>query len=194
MYMGRSIMRQFQNGYYLSGRLMTRTDIVNNALDRCGMFVLITTLMDTKKYPARLVLEKYKGQGNVERIFKFIKNPAWIGAFCLKKKERLAALGYVLMMAAVIYTLWERQVRMALTAKHEPPIEGLNRQKTTKPTSYALQTLLSGILILYIIQNEEITIWLSKPLTNNQQRVIELSGFTADIYCGQWKTTDKSRS
>ncbi len=186
--------RQFQTRYYLSGRLVAREDRVNNALDLCGMFVLITTLMDTKKYPARLVLEKYKGQGNVERIFKFIKNPAWVGAFCLKKEERLAALGYVLMMAAVIYTLWERRVRLALTAKHETPIEGLNRQKTKKPTAYALQTLLSSILILYIIQNEEITIWLSKPLTNNQRRVIELSGFTTDIYCGQWKITDKSGS
>ncbi len=187
-------MRQFQIGYYLSGKLVVREDAVNNALERCGMFVLITTLMDAKKYTARLVLEKYKGQGNVERIFKFIKNPAWIGAFCLKKQERLASLGYVLMMAAVIYTLWERRVRMALAVKDEKPIRGLNRQKTKKPTSYALQTVLSGILILYMVHNEEMTIWLSKPLTNNQRRVVELSGFTADIYCGQWKMTDKSQS
>ncbi len=187
-------VRQFQTGYYLSGRLLVREDAVNNALERCGMFVLITTLMDAKKYPARLVLEKYKGQGNVERIFKFIKNPAWIGAFCLKKQERLASLGYVLMMAAVIYTLWERRVRMALAVKDEKPIRGLNRQKTKKPTSYALQTVLSGILVLYMIHKGQMTIWLSKPLTNNQRRVVEMSGFTADIYCGQWKMTDKSQS
>lgn len=186
-------VRQFRTGYYLSGGLVVREDAVNNALERCGMFVLITTLMDAKKYPARLVLEKYKGQGNVERIFKFIKNPAWIGAFCLKKEERLASLGYVLMMAAVIYTLWERRVRMALAAKDEKPIRGLNRQKTKKPTSYALQMVLSGILVLCMVQNGEMRIWLSEPLTNNQRRVVELSGFTADIYCGQWKMTDKSR-
>ncbi len=185
---------QFQTGYYLSGRLVVREDAINNAFERGGMFVLITTLMDAKKYTARLVLEKYKGQGNVERIFKFIKNPAWIGAFCLKKQERLASLGYVLMMAAVIYTLWERRVRMALAVKDEKPIRGLNRQKTKKPTSYALQTVLSGILVLYIVHNQEMKIWLSKPLTNNQRRVVELSGFTADIYCGQWKMTDKSQS
>ncbi|GCC10892.1 hypothetical protein IPdc08_00930 [archaeon] len=75
--------------------LVVREDAVSNALEQCGMFVLITTLMDVKKYPAKLVLEKYKGQENVERIFKFIKNPAWIGAFCLKKQERLVSLGYV---------------------------------------------------------------------------------------------------
>ncbi len=187
-------MCQFQTGYYLSGKLVVREDAINNALEQGGMFVLITTLMDAKKYTARLILEKYKGQGNVERIFKFIKNPAWIGAFCLKKQERLASLGYVLMMAAVIYTLWERRVRMALAVKDEKPIRGLNQQKTKKPTSYALQTVLSGILVIYIVHNGEMTIWLSKPLTNNQRRVVELSGFTADIYCGKWKMTDKSQS
>ncbi len=186
-------VRQFRTGYYLRGRLVVREDAVNNALERCGMFVLITTLMDAKKYPARLILEKYKGQGNVERIFRFLKNPAWVGAFCLKKEERLASLGYVLLMAAVIYTLWERRVRMALAAKDEKPIEGLNRQKTRKPTSYALQTVLSGILVLYVVKNMEITIWLSESLTDNQRRVVELSGFTADIYCGRWEMADKSR-
>ena len=83
---------------------------------------------------------------------------------------------------------------MALAAKDEKPIKGLNRQKTKKPTSYALQTVLSGILVLYIVQDGEMAIWLSKPLTNNQRRVVELSSFTTDIYCGQWKMTDKSRS
>jgi len=66
-------------------------------------------------------------------------------------------------------------------------MEELNRQRTKKPTLYALQTVLSGILVRYIVQNGEMIIWLSKPLTNNQRRVVELSGFTADVYCGQWK-------
>ena len=107
---------------------------------------------------------------------------AWVGAFCLKKNERLASLGYVLLMAAVIYTLWERRVRLALANVYEKPIEGLNRVKTKKPTSYALQTIMSGILVLYRILNGEKVIWLSKPLTSNQKRVVELSGFSSEIY------------
>ena len=49
------------------------------------MFVLITSLIDENVYPARFILEQYKGQYDVERIFRFIKNPAWVGSFCLKK-------------------------------------------------------------------------------------------------------------
>lgn len=183
-----------QTNYYLIGTLMENMVAVSEETDRGGLFVLITTLMDKEKYPARMLLEKYKGQGNIERIFRFLKNPAWIGAFCLKKPERLAALGYVLLMAAIVYTLWERRVRRALDKKDEKPIEGLNRQKTKKPTSYALQVVLGAILVLYRIQNGELIIWLSKPLKPNQKRVIELSGFSSDIYEGRWDLLKKTKS
>lgn len=173
---------KFQTNYFLCGRLVVKNDAVNTMSEIGGMFVLITTLTDVKKYPGRSILEQYKGQGNVERIFRFIKNPAWVGAFCLKKNERLAALGYVLLIAAVVYTIWERCVRKALARDGEEPIEGLNRQKTKKPTSFALQIVLTGILVLYRRQYGEMVIWLSRPLTHNQKRVIELSGFTSNIY------------
>jgi len=162
--------------------LSVNEEVVRTESSRAGMFVLITSLTDVNEYPADHILKLYKGQYDVERIFRFIKNPAWVGAFCIKKNERLAALGYILLMAAVIYTLWERRVRLALAEDGEEPIEGLNRQKTNKPTSYALQTIMSGILVLYTIRNSEMVIWLSKPLTRNQKRVVEYSGFSSQIY------------
>jgi transposase len=171
-----------QIGFYVNAKLAVKKEIVRAESEIAGMFVLITSLTDVKKYPAEYVLKLYKGQYDVERIFRFIKNPAWVGAFCLKKNERLATLGYILLIAAVIYTLWERRVRMALAKADEKPIEGLNRVKTKKPTSYALQTIMSGILVLYRIRKEEMIIWLSKPLKNNQKRVLELSGFSSKIY------------
>jgi len=184
-------VRPTQTRYYLIGSLAEKEDAIRDDAEEGGLFVLITTLMDLEKYPARLLLERYKGQGNIERIFRFLKNPAWVGAMCLKKPERLAALGYVLLMAAIIYTLWERRVRRALISPDEEPIEGLNRQKTKKPTSYALQVVLGAILVLYRIQNGELLIWLSKPLKPNQKRVIQLSGFSPEIYEGRWNLLKK---
>lgn len=183
-----------RTSYYLIGSLMENEDAIKDDTDDGGLFVLITTLMDREKYPARQLLERYKGQGNIERIFRFLKNPAWVGAMCLKKPERLAALGYILLMAAIIYTLWERRVRRALASPDMEPIEGLNRQKTKKPTSYALQVIFTGILVLYRVQNGELLIWLSKPLKPNQKRVVELSGFSPDIYEGRWDLLKKTKS
>jgi len=168
--------------YYLAGKLHRNDQTYKMDRELCGLFVLITSLMDVKKYSSRLILERYKGQGNVERIFKFIKNPAWVGSFCLKKPERIAALGYLVLMAAMIYTLWERRVRKALSDSDVAPIEGLNRQKTRKPTAFALQKVMSSILVLSQIVDGQLSMWLPKPLKTNQKRILELSGFSDEIY------------
>src|SRR5659263_265206 len=47
---------------------------------------------------------QYKGQQAVENIFKFIKDPTLVGAYCLKNPERIVAFGYILLMAAQVYT------------------------------------------------------------------------------------------
>ena len=84
------------------------------ARKRCGMLVLLTDLRDRVACPAISVLSGYKGQQGAERIFRFLKDPAWVGAICLKKPERIVAFGYVMLMAAMVYTLLERQARKAL--------------------------------------------------------------------------------
>jgi len=174
--------KQTQQNYYLNGILQLNNKAYEMDREICGLFVLITSLMDVDSRSSKDILERYKGQGNVERIFKFIKNPAWVGSFCLKKPERIAALGYLVLIAAMIYTLWERRVRKALSDPDVAPIEGLNQQKTRKPTAFALQKALSSILILAQIVNGKMTIWLPKPLKKNQKRILELSGFGEEIY------------
>lgn len=170
--------------HYLSGELALDTESYSIAHECCGLFVLITTLLDVVKDPCTTILVRYKGQGNVERIFRFIKDPAWLGAFCLKKPERIAALGYVLLLAALIYVLWERRVRRALSAPDAVPIEGLNRRKTTRPTTYALQSVMSPILVQSERTEDMYRVWLPRSLTKNQLHVLELSGFSEGIYQG----------
>ena len=173
---------QTQTNYYLNGSLRLDDKAYEIERDVCGLFVLITSLMDVKKRSSKDILERYKGQGNVERIFKFIKNPSWVGSFCLKKPERIAALGYLVLIAAMIYTLWERRVRKALSDSDIAPVEGLNRQKTRKPTAFALQKVMSSIMVLSKITDGQMSVWLPKPLKFNQKRILELSGFSDEIY------------
>ncbi len=154
----------------------------NRELDRCGQFVLITTLRDMEKYPDREILSQYKGQQSVENIFKFIKDPALVGAYCLKNPERIVAFGYILLMAAQVYTILERIVRKNLENPDEEPVEGLNRQKTKKPTAYAIEYVLSAILVIRL-QKKKCEEWiLSKELNNNQKRILKLAGFDESIY------------
>ena len=150
--------------------------------EKCGLFILITTLMDVDEYPDKEILSQYKGQQSVENIFKFLKDPTFVGAYCLKSPERIVAFGYILLMAAQIYTILERQVRKVLANPDEKPIEGLNRIKTRKPTTYAIKHILSPILIVRK-QNRKSEYWTtSGELNENQKRILKLAGFDEKIY------------
>lgn len=154
----------------------------NREQERCGLFVLITTLRDIEKYSDREILSQYKGQQSVENVFKFIKDPALVGAYCLKNPERIVAFGYILLMAAQVYTILERVVRKNLENPDEEPVEGLNRQKTKKPTAYAIEYVLSAILVIRV-QKKRWEEWvLSKDLDKNQMRILKLAGFDGSIY------------
>jgi transposase len=154
----------------------------NQERERCGLFVLITTLKEMEKYPDQEILFQYKGQQSVENIFKFIKDPSLVGAYCLKNHERIVAFGYILLMAAQVYTILERIVRKNLENPDEEPVEGLNKQKTKKPTAYAIEYVLSAILVIRI-EKKKCDEWtLSKELNKNQKRILKLAGFDEYIY------------
>lgn len=165
-------------------RLVLQPDEVaqQRARERCGLFVLITSLLDRKRYPARELLNIYKGQHTAEWALRFIKSPTWVGAFCLKKPERVAAFGYVVLLAAIVYTLLERQVRQALAQPGQPPLRSLDNKLTQQPTTYAIQVILSPILVLQEMVNGRPEFRLNWPLSENQRRVLELAGFSEAIY------------
>ena len=150
-----------------------------------GKFILITSLRDCQAYPARDILAEYKEQYTAERAFRFIKDPTWVGAFCLKKPERIAAFAYVLLMAAMVYTLLERQVRQSLQPAAIEPIVGLNNRPTKQPTAYAIKTILTPILVVALFLDGQWSFRPSRPLTENQKRVLALAGFSEDIYYWQ---------
>ena len=147
-----------------------------------GKFVLITSLRDRQRRPARDILAEYKEQHTAERAFRFIKDPTWVGAFCLKKPERIVAFAYVLLMAAMLYTLLERQVRQRLQMPDEKPVLGLDNRPTKQPTAYAIKTILAPILIIAVLSNGQWSFRPSQPLNPNQRRVLSLAGFDEQVY------------
>jgi len=155
------------------------------ARERCGLFVLITTLLDQAAYPPATLLAEYKEQHLAERMHSFLKDPLAVGAFCLKKPERVIALGYVLLIAAMVHTLLERQVRQALANVEQTPIEGLDHRPTRRPTTWAIFTALKAILILAQRTGDIWRFAPAQPLTANQQRILTLAGFGPDIYTWQ---------
>lgn len=171
--------------FRLHGAVTPDPDRIAAARARCGLFVLITTLLDQETYPPATVLAEYKEQHLAERMHSFLKDPLAIGAFCLKKPERVIALGYVLLIAAMVHTLLERQVRQALANAEQTPIEGLDHRPTRRPTTWAIFTALKAILILAQRTGDTWRFAPARPLSANQKRILTLAGFSPDIYTWQ---------
>jgi transposase len=107
-----------------------RQDERERELQRRSGFVLITTV-PTDKLSAADLLTEYKGQVHVERHFHFLKDPLFVDALYVKKPERIEALGYVLLLACLLYSLVERRIRAAAVAIPSP-----SRRVLKNPTGH----------------------------------------------------------
>ncbi len=85
---------------------------VQTELARRSTLVLITTRPATRSEAAAL-LREYKAQTSVEQRFHFLEDPAFVDAVFLQKPERIQALGYVMLLALLLFRCLERRVRQA---------------------------------------------------------------------------------
>ena len=112
-------------------------------LERRSTFVLITTLPATR-YDAAALLREYKGQTSVEQRFHFLKDPAFVDAVFLKKPERIEALGYVMLLALLVFRGIERRVRQS-----PEPLPTSSRGAVARPTGPRIVHQCRGIQVLW---------------------------------------------
>ncbi|MCR4425232.1 MAG: IS1634 family transposase [Firmicutes bacterium] len=155
---------------------------VNRARERERCFVLITNVMNTKKYPAQRILGEYKQQWMVEARFSFLKSPYLLGQVFLKKQSRIEALGYVLLMALLMSTLLERRVRKNLETEEEPlMIPG--QKLTRKPTARMILDMLDTAQVAYVEHEGMVRrVWRNTGRLFDVPRLLRLAGFSEEIY------------
>ena len=116
---------------------------VRAELQRRSGFVLITTLPADRSDAAAL-LREYKGQTSVEQRFHFLKDPTFVDAVFLKKPERIQALGYVMLLALLLFSVVERRVRA-----HPAPLPTSKRGNLARPTGYEILKHCRGIQVFW---------------------------------------------
>lgn len=99
-------------------------------LDRRNALVWMTTVPQEERSAHDLRAES-KGQVHVERQCHFLKDPLFVDALYVKKPERIAALGEVLLMACLLYSVRERCLRAA-----QMPIPSPSRRVLTRPPGH----------------------------------------------------------
>lgn len=78
---------------------------------KASRFVLVTTVHHEESMDSRAILELYKGQNNVEMNF----SSYYTDEIYLKKPERVQVLGYLFLLALVIYRVFQRRLRQHIT-------------------------------------------------------------------------------
>ena len=76
----------------------------------------------------------------MEQRFHFLKDPAFVDAIFLTKPERIQALGYVMLLALLLFSVVERRVRA-----HPAPLPTSKRGNLTRPTGYEILKHCRGI-------------------------------------------------
>ena len=165
--------------WHVHVELIERTEAIERKRTEAGCFVLITNRPSEglEAQNTEELLRTYKAQDGIERNFRFLKDPLIVNNIFLKKPQRIEALGLVLLLSLLVWNLIQRQMRMYLD-KTQSTIEGLDRRKTSRPTSYVLTTHFHNV---QIIRCGNIRM-LKKPLTPVQQAYLRTLGLTEEIF------------
>lgn len=174
---------EMETVYHVTLQAVIDKEAVDRERRRAARFVLATTLptewLDrTMDGPELLAL--YKGQIHVEMNFAFLKDPYYTDEIYLKKPERVQVLGYLFLLALVIYRVFQRRVRQFITETQPMKING---RKLTKPTSQVIFQLFQYVqVVVFTLPDGTKHRQFGKPLTYDQQRVLKGLGMDESIY------------
>jgi len=114
-----------------------------------GQFIVATKELDPEKLTDEDALQAYKDQQQVERGFRFLKDPLFFAhAVFLKTERRIQAMVMIMGLALLIYAIAERKLREALKKMDETLLD--QKGKPTKtPTMRRIFQIFEGVTILY---------------------------------------------
>jgi len=117
--------------YKITGEIEYNPEVLVEERRILGRFVLATNELGLS---ADELLAKYKGQGAVERGFRFLKDKSFrVAEVFLKKISRIQALAMVMVLCLFIYALTEFQLRRELERAGET-VTSQTKKQTQRPT------------------------------------------------------------
>lgn len=117
---------------------------------RRACFIVGTNILDIAVLPDEDVARTYKGQGSVERGFGFLKDPLFLASSVfVKKRTRIVALGFIMVLCLLVYRLAEHRLRARLAETRETVPNQVGKQ-TARPTMRWVFQLFEGIDLLRI--------------------------------------------
>ena len=134
--------------YHIQANLVEAQAVIQTYRHQTGRFILATNLLDDTTWTAELILQEYKAQQTTERGFRFIKDPLFFASrVFLKSTKRIMALAMIMILALMVYSLGQRQLRRALE-KANATLPDQKGKPSPRPTlRWILQSFLSVHLV-----------------------------------------------
>ena len=150
------------------------TDRIAQEQHRRACFVLGTSIPDIE-LPDLDVIAGYKGQGSVERGFRFLKSTEFFASsLFVKKPSRMVGLLMVMTLALLVYSVAQRRMRKQLESTGETIPNQIN-QPTVHPTLRWVFQLLEGInRVLLDVQGQVRSIM--EGITELRRKILQLFG------------------
>jgi transposase len=144
---------------------------------RRACYIVGTSVLDPEILSEEELIATYKGQGSVERGFRFLKDPLFLASSVfVQKPERLVALGFVMVVCLLVYRLAEHRLRKRLSETGQS-IPNQIGKPTARPTMRWVFQLFEGIELL-IIRSPESVSWQVLRLKPVHERILRLLGPT----------------
>lgn len=136
--------------YTIQAEFEQNDDIISKERNKKGKFVIATNELNHESLSNEELLFNYKnGQQSVERGFKFLKNPSFMCASTyLKKQERIVALGMIMCLCLLVYTLSQRLLQTKLVEHSETLPDQRGKQIATPSMRWIFQ-IFEGVHVLF---------------------------------------------
>lgn len=120
--------------YRIQTELLRDEAAIEAELEYSGRYLLATSVTDTKELTNEDMLSEYKARQNVERGFRFLKDPMFFtSSTFVNTPRRVAAIAMVMGLCLLVYALGERTLRRAL-AESGSSIRHQTGKATQRPT------------------------------------------------------------
>ena len=152
---------------------------VEKILNRKGRFILATNDLDIEGYKDEQILEEYKEQQNVERGFRFLKDPWFmVDSIFLKLPKRIEALMMIMTLTLLVYNVGQYRLRQQLKADKTTLPNQLGKQ-VQNPTLRWIFQIMEGIGLVHFYDGSSLVRAVITNVNALRKKIIYLFGETA---------------
>lgn len=168
-------------GYQVQSNVKRNGDEIEVYLNRKGRFILATNDLDKEAFSDKKMLEEYKQQQNVERGFRFLKDPWFmVDSIFLKSPRRIEALMMVMTLCLMIYNIGQHRLRTALKEKDETLPNQINKP-IQNPTMRWIFQMMEGVGVIRFYEKNlrDLAREIIANLSELRRKIIRLFGESA---------------